>query len=134
MLWSTEQPAVGNRAEGDRFHTSIYFIKPLFHKVLFTNLRISWWLFITNFSPDLERKKKSTRKHLQKSFQESGTHRRKCEGNFAMTEDVMTDREVWNCKTGKLEVTAFKHNESIKISGWLTEVFGVLFKDVIANT
>lgn len=34
-----------------------------------------------------------------------------------MTEDVMVERKVLNCKTGKLEVIEFEFNKRIKISG-----------------
>jgi len=100
---------VGNRAEVVRFYTSIYFIKPLFDRAFFTSLKIYLWLFTTDFSPDLSRKTEEYKETL-KSFERSRTRRKNYEDNLVTTEDVMIERNVCNCKTGKLEVTEFTCN------------------------
>lgn len=43
---------------------------------------------------------KSTRKCSTKAFKGLGTRRIKSEDNLALTEDLIVERKVWNCKTG----------------------------------
>lgn len=61
---------------------------------------MSSWLMITDFSSDHSRKHTRVKGSAQQmSFKASGTHWKKCEDSLALTEDLVLERKVRNCKT-----------------------------------